>query len=272
MNPKFVCGLAVLIIGLGLCGVGIWFLLKPTEYQAAGLIQINPIEERNSSGDAPYDPYFLETEFLAMRGDEVLSNAVETTGLDTEWGKRYAGGGVLGTDQAIKLLRQRMGVKCLPNSRLIEIRITDEEPDEAARIVNAIAAAYHDYRIAHLKEQMSHGIEILESEEQTEEGDLTNQLSLPNTGQVDDPAYDAAKAKLEAEEKLDEHLKAVAEAEIKEKSGSFDDAVVVVKSAVASNVPVESGRLPGEIALGCGLAMAVLGFCLKRRPKFEQIR
>jgi hypothetical protein len=262
--------------------VGIWFLLKPTEYQAAGLIQINPIEERNSNGDAPYDPYFLETEFLAMRGDDVLSNAVESTGLDTEWGKRFAGGGVLGTDQAIKLLRQRMAVKTIPNSRLIEIRITDEEPDEAGRIANAVAAAYRDYRVAHLKEQMGHGVEILESEEQTEEGDLaniqaqlaqmTNHLNEANAGQVDDPAYAAAKAKLEAEEKLDEHLKVVAEAEIKEKSGSFDDAVVIVKAAVASNVPTESGRLPGEILLGCGLVVAVVGLCLMRRPKVEQIR
>ena len=108
----------------------------------------------------PYDPYFLETEFKAMVSEMVLSNVVETLDLNTAWGKRY--GRTLDTAETIKLLGPQIDIENPPNTRLVEIRVTDEDPNEAARIANAIAEAYKDYRIAQHDRQMAAGIKALE--------------------------------------------------------------------------------------------------------------
>jgi succinoglycan biosynthesis transport protein ExoP len=164
MNRKFIFGPCAIVVGLVLCGVGLWILLSPVGYRATVKIEIeadtlSDIPEMNSGGNS-YDPYFFETELKAIGSDIVLSNVVETLNLNTQWGKRY--GRTLETSETVSLLRQRIDLRLARNSMIVEIHVTDEDPKEAAQIANAIAEAYKDYRIAQHKQEIAEGIKMLE--------------------------------------------------------------------------------------------------------------
>jgi uncharacterized protein involved in exopolysaccharide biosynthesis len=171
MKRKRNFGPLAMVAGLGLCVIGVSMLPGPTEYQAAVKMRIEPDPAPDvptiGSYDNPYDPYFFETELKAISSDIVLSNVVETLDLNTEWGKRD--GRSLDTAETIKLLRPRMDLSLLQNTKIVEIRVTDEDPNEAARIANGIAKAYLDYRIAQHSLQMTNGIKMLEEDLRKEE-------------------------------------------------------------------------------------------------------
>lgn len=180
MTAKLASRLLVLIIGLALCIGGLCLLLRPAEYRATVQIKIEP-DIRDESGTI-YDPYFLETELKAMWSREVLSNVIETLNLNEGWGKRYGGGGTLETDETIKLLRQRLELEPIQNSKLVDISVWDENPDEAARIANAIADAYIKYRNEQHREQFENGIKVLEKQYQEDEAQI--QLLQGNVDQL----------------------------------------------------------------------------------------
>jgi uncharacterized protein involved in exopolysaccharide biosynthesis len=140
MKPKL-----LLCLALVLSGVGLWILLRPSEYQATVRIQVEP--DANASGqDESYDPYFIQTEFEIIQSQIVLGRVVEALNLNVAWGKKYAGGETLDTLETIKLLQRRLNFHLINNTKLIEIAVTDENPVEAANIANAIAQAYRNYR------------------------------------------------------------------------------------------------------------------------------
>ncbi len=109
-----------------------------------------------------YDPYFIQTEFEVIQGEVVLTNVIETLDLNTEWGKKYAGGEKLKTTETMRLLKRRIDLRPIRSTSLIEIRVFNESPEEAARIANTIAEAYRDYRLEQRKQQAIGGIKALE--------------------------------------------------------------------------------------------------------------
>ena len=117
------------------------------------------VDPMSNSG---YDPYFIQTEFEVMQSELILSNVVQDLNLQVEWGKKYAGGERLKTGEAISMLKGRMDLRPVRNTSLIEIRVFSESADEAARIANAIAETYRDYRLSQSRELAMGGIRVLE--------------------------------------------------------------------------------------------------------------
>ena len=109
-----------------------------------------------------YDPYFIQTEFEVIQSEVVLGKVVKDLDLNLEWGKKYAGGERLKTQETIALLKQRMDLRPVRNTTLIEIRVFSEKPDEAAKLANAIAEAYRDHRHAQRQQLSSGGIKAIE--------------------------------------------------------------------------------------------------------------
>jgi len=93
-----------------------------------------------------YDPYFIQTEFEVIQSELVLSRVIEALDLNKAWGRRYTGGEPLKTSQTCQLLRSCLDMRPIRNTSLIEINVYQANPDEAARIANAIAEAYRDFR------------------------------------------------------------------------------------------------------------------------------
>jgi Mg-chelatase subunit ChlD len=65
--------------------------------------------------------------------------------LDEAWADK-SGGAKLKHSDAIALLKRKLDLSPVKNTSLVEIRGKSDKPEEAARIANAVAEAYRDYR------------------------------------------------------------------------------------------------------------------------------
>jgi uncharacterized protein involved in exopolysaccharide biosynthesis len=144
-------GLALLGVGLLIIVLGVRLALSPTLYQSTVRIRVNHDQAQFTSpadqrGSAIYDPYFLQTEFEVLQSEVVLGKVIEALDLDREWGLKHAGGDRLSTREAMALLRSRLSFRLVRGTTLIEICVSSEKPDEAARIANAIADSYRALR------------------------------------------------------------------------------------------------------------------------------
>jgi capsular exopolysaccharide synthesis family protein len=123
-----------------------------------------------------FDPYFIQTTFEIMQSQIVLSNVIVAMNLDVEWGKRYANGERLKTTETMDILRQRMQLAPVKNTKLIAITVFSEDKQEAADLANAIARAYRDYRFESRRELTTNGVAVLDDQFQQQEQDIkTNQ-------------------------------------------------------------------------------------------------
>ena len=125
--------------------------------------------EERSVSQAAYDPYFLQTTFELIQSQAVLSNVVSTLNLNIEWGKKYFNGETLKTTEAIEFLKRRMHLDTVRNTKYINITVYSEDKNDAARLANAIAVAYQDYRLQQRQQLASRGIDVLEAQFQAEE-------------------------------------------------------------------------------------------------------
>jgi capsular exopolysaccharide synthesis family protein len=113
-------------------------------------------------GGYGYDPYFIQTEFEVIQSEVVLSNVIKTLDLNVEWGKKYAGGERLKTPETMAFLKNKMSVRPVRNTSLIEISVYSDRPEEAAKIANEIATTYKNHRKEQRAEMSRGGIEVLE--------------------------------------------------------------------------------------------------------------
>jgi uncharacterized protein involved in exopolysaccharide biosynthesis len=161
MKPKL-----ILCLALVLSGVGLWLLLSPPQYEATTRISIGV--------DDPeiYDPYFIQTELEIIRSEFVLGKVVESLNLNVDWGKKHAGGKDLKTSKTIGLLERRLKLNPINNTRFLDISVTDENPDEAVKIADAIAQAYCNFRIERNQRSVNSSIKFMKDEYQKETTDI----------------------------------------------------------------------------------------------------
>jgi uncharacterized protein involved in exopolysaccharide biosynthesis len=149
---------AVFLVVL-IANVAITFLLPETyastcrikvENDAVGGFNGNTITDAMKFSD----PYFIQTTFEIMQSQLVLSNVIASLDLNTKWGKIYNNGSPLQTAETMKLLRQRLQLAPVRNTKLVSITFYSDDKNEAAQIANAIAESYRDYRV-HLRAELA---------------------------------------------------------------------------------------------------------------------
>jgi len=149
--------------------------LLPESYASTVRIRIEPDIVTDIAGItgsttmSPYDPYFIQTEFVIIQDRVVLGKVIEALNLNVEWGKKYNGGETLKTPETMEFLKRRMSLLPVRNTKLIEITVFSEDKNEAARLANAIADAYKNYRLNQRKQLTLNGIKVLEEEFKSEE-------------------------------------------------------------------------------------------------------
>jgi len=90
-------------------------------------------------------------------------------------------------------LKRRMNLKPVRNTQLIEITVYSEDKHEAARLANAIAQSYRNYRLNQLKQLSLNGIKILEDRWQQEETQIPKlQLEVGSLRQQCKIRFDAS--------------------------------------------------------------------------------
>ena len=68
-----------------------------------------------------------------MQSEVVLGNVIEALNLNDEWGKKYYNGETLKTNDTMELLKQRMSLSPIRNTKLIDITVYSEDKNDAAQ-------------------------------------------------------------------------------------------------------------------------------------------
>ncbi len=142
MTPlvRRVLGIVLICSGLLSFGIGIRLWFPPARYEARTRIKV----ERDVNATNTYSAYFMHNEFELIQSEVILGKVVEALGLHAKW-KRD--GRKLQIGEAVAMLKARLDLRPVRCTSLVEIHITSEDPDEAAKITNAIAEEYHNHHI-----------------------------------------------------------------------------------------------------------------------------
>ncbi len=125
---------------------------------------ITPMSGGMTPSWSPYDAYFIQTTFEIMNSQLVLSNVIASLNLNVEWGKKFFNGETLKTKETMEILKGHISLAPVRNAKMINITVFSDDRNEAAKIANAIAEAYKDYRVKSRQELASKGLEKLEQQ------------------------------------------------------------------------------------------------------------
>ena len=142
-------GIILILLGFAIGIPGFWLLITHNHFEATARIKVSrtaPGDGTSSGGSISYDPYFIQTEFEVIQSEIVLGRVINTLHLDVEWGNKYAEGRKLNLTETRGLLRQCLDLRPVRNFTFIDIGVISEDPVEAAKIANAVAEAYLDFR------------------------------------------------------------------------------------------------------------------------------
>jgi capsular exopolysaccharide synthesis family protein len=160
-----------------LIATAVTFIL-PVSYSSTAQIEIEPdtaSDIETMSGmttiNPTYDAYFLQTELEILRGPVVLGKVIDALDLNDVWGKKY-GVGTFKTSETLEFLRNQISLVPVRNTTLVDITVYSGDKNEAAQIANAIANAYHDYRLERHQQQTLGGIKVLKEKYQAEDDQI----------------------------------------------------------------------------------------------------
>jgi len=154
--------------------------ILPESYASTCRIKVENDVNDSAGGSAmtpsmmPYDPYFIQTTFEIMQSQIVLSNVISALNLNVEWGKKYFNGENLKTSETMEILKGRMALAPVRNTKLIAITVYSDDAKEAAVLANTIADAYKNYRLESRRQFTDKGLEVLEGQYLEE----SNRISL----------------------------------------------------------------------------------------------
>jgi len=138
----------------------ITFIL-PESYASTARIKVES-DAPAADGQSPsYDPYFIQTEFEIIQSELVLNPVINKLKLNVDWGKKYFAGETLPTSRTLEILRQRLLLMPVKNTKLIAITVYGDERTQPAHIANAIAESYRDYRVNSRAQLAAKGLEVL---------------------------------------------------------------------------------------------------------------
>jgi len=123
--------------------VAITFIM-PESYASTCRIQVEN-ESVASKSNTAFDPYLVQTELEVIRSQVVLEPAIARLNLNVEWGKKYFNGEVLKSTETLQIIKGRLSLVPVGNTKLIAITVYDEDRQEAAQIANAVAESYQEY-------------------------------------------------------------------------------------------------------------------------------
>jgi capsular exopolysaccharide synthesis family protein len=151
--------------------------ILPESYSSTARIKIerdapdiSGIMERG--GNMPYDPYFMQTEFELIQSDVILGKVIDELDLNKEWGRKYGSGEPFKTSETKRILKNRIGLRFVRNTSLIEISFSSEKAEEAARIANAVAEAYKAHRLEQRMQLSKGGIIALQERFEEQEAKI----------------------------------------------------------------------------------------------------
>jgi len=182
------CAVFIVVFLLVFTAAAIITFILPESYASTARIKVEA-EDSNYGyttgglADHPvsYDPYFIQTTFEIIQSQLVLSNVVSALDLNTKWGKKYNGGEPLKTALTMDLLKRRMVLQPVRNTKLVSITVYSDDRQEAADLANAVAKAYQDYRLNSRRVLALAGLQVLQQQLTESEGAIhSTQTNIDN--------------------------------------------------------------------------------------------
>lgn len=137
-------GVVLLLTGIGLTTAGVCILLQRNEYASVATVEVGspPFNENDQS----YNPYFILTEFETIKSHAVLKSASTTLNLNESWGKKFNHGRRLGDSDLEEMIKRRLDLRIVPHTSHMEIKVYDDDAMESAKLANAVAESYCEFR------------------------------------------------------------------------------------------------------------------------------
>jgi len=154
-----------------LVATAITFIL-PESYASTARIKVESDPADGTSQSPSYDPYFIQTTFEIIQSQLVLNRVIDWLNLNVEWGKKYFAGQTLKSAETLEILKGRMSLAPVRNTKLIAITVYSDDRQEAAQIANAIAESYRDYRVNTRAELKTKGIVVLQRQYTIQDEDI----------------------------------------------------------------------------------------------------
>lgn len=120
----------------------------PKSYSSSARIKVEYLETTGKQANQEqetYNPALARTEAEVIKSELILRKAIDELNLNVVWGKKYFQNETLTTRETLAFLKRRIDIRPIPETTLIQIRVFDDKPNDAAEIANAIANAYANY-------------------------------------------------------------------------------------------------------------------------------
>jgi len=151
-------------------------LMYPESYAASASIQVEQEHPDISSFTGGpgniggnYDPYFLLTEFETIQSQPVLSRVSEKMDLKNVWGKKYNNGLPMNEPDVEAIIKGRLDLRSVRNTKFIAIKAYSDNPQEAADLANNVATCYKEFRSKEYEDYKNGGINSLKDQLQEQD-------------------------------------------------------------------------------------------------------
>ena len=158
--------LAAVFVTVCAASLAVTWMLPKFYASTARIAVVKPAADSEAAsasraGQTSYDPYFVQTELERLGSGRVLAGVITRLDLVKRWARKYEIPG-LSEGQAMAILKKRLDLRLRPGSSLIDIRVLNEDPREAAEIANLLVDAYRDMRLESLRVAAQDGMRTLQ--------------------------------------------------------------------------------------------------------------
>ena len=133
-------GKKLLFCGGVLMAGGLLMLVQRKEYKSVAGVEAGYVKDNSA-----YDPNYELKQFAIVRSDAVLTNVTAKLKLNESWGEKYNRGRRLSGAQVEKMVKSRLHLYFVNNTRFLQICVLDHDLNEAAELANAVAESYCEY-------------------------------------------------------------------------------------------------------------------------------
>jgi beta-lactamase regulating signal transducer with metallopeptidase domain len=204
---------AMALMGLALVGaVGMAAsgFLAPKYYESTARVLLHPDHDHgpadlDSNAPGLEDPYWIQAE-----AERIASRSVIYRALEQRSGKRHQGSSRYASMQkaeAYDLLRSRLAVNQVKNTRLLNITLLGEDPYETAVLVNAILEAYREMRESRFQSEYDRRSRVLAEEADEMESKYVNALEALESLREQQGTNGAASIRFDVARRKAEQLK-----------------------------------------------------------------
>jgi uncharacterized protein involved in exopolysaccharide biosynthesis len=107
-----------------------------------------------------------------MQSPAVLNEVIQSLKLTDAWEQRQKPGEKPANSEVLRHLKARLNLRPVPSTSVIEIQASDSDPAASARIANAVAASYKQFRLEHHRSAIRGTMDMLEQRVRAQEEKL----------------------------------------------------------------------------------------------------